>query len=61
MGIKKYFFPDTWKRRVMVRRRVRMMMRHNMRPFTFFRSFRCASRKRLEFGSIKFYPCQEGG
>jgi hypothetical protein len=39
MGMKKYFFSETWKRKVMARRRVRMMRRPNINPFTFFNIF----------------------
>jgi hypothetical protein len=55
MGIKKYFFSETWKRKVMVRRRVRMMIRPNINPFTFLNIFRCVSSEWFKFVSMRFH------
>jgi hypothetical protein len=56
MGMKKYFFSETWKRNVMVRRRVRMMMRQSINPLTFFIIFGWVSMERVEVDFTKF-PC----
>jgi hypothetical protein len=45
MGMKKYFFSETWKRKVMARRRVRMMTRQSINSFTLLNLFCCRSVK----------------
>jgi hypothetical protein len=54
MGMKKYFFSETWKRKVMVRRRVRMMMRQSINPLTFLIIFGWVSMERVEVDFTKF-------
>jgi len=50
---------DSWKSTVMVRRRVRMMIRPNINPFTFFNILGCVSSGGVERVSIRFTTSQE--
>jgi len=61
MGMKKYFFSEIWKRKVIARRRVRMMIRQSINPFTLLNLFCSRSVKWLKSKSMSLPSLAETG
>jgi hypothetical protein len=53
--MKKNCFLESWKRMVMLRRRVRITIRPTINPFTFFSMLGCVSSGRVESVSIQIH------
>jgi hypothetical protein len=61
MGMKKYFFSETWKRKVIARRRVRMMTRQSINSFTLLNLFCCRSVEWVKSMSMSLSSLDETG